>query len=371
MEPPRNDEHLIINLKTTDMINETNFKTALNGKQISLYTLKNKNGLIAQITNFGAIIVSIIVPDRNGKMADIVQGYDTIDEYINGNGPYQGAVVGRVANRIGKGRFTLKNKEYKLAVNNGPNHLHGGITGFNKVVWDVVNQTASSVELHYTSVNGDEGYPGTVNVQVVFTLTDENELRLDYKAVTDETTIVNLASHSYFNLKGEGSGDAMDHYLQINGRFYTPTDDTNVPTGEILSVRETPMDFTVAKMIGKDINADFEQLKFGNGYDHNWVLDHPANELGLAAAAHDPKSGRMMEVYTTQPGVQLYTANWMDNEPGKGGKKYQKRWSFCLETQHFADAVNKPHFPSIILNPGEEYRHSCVHRFGVKVTSNE
>jgi aldose 1-epimerase len=348
------------------MINEANFKKTHNGKQTGLYTLKNKNGLIAQITNYGAIIVSIIVPDRNGNMADIVQGYDTIDEYINGNGPYQGAVVGRVANRIGKGSFILNKKEYKLAINNGPNHLHGGITGFSKVVWDVINTTSASVELKYTSVNGEEGYPGTLTVGLTYNLTDENELQLDYIAITEKTTIVNLASHSYFNLAGEGSGDAMDHDLQIKGRFYTPTDDTNIPTGEIVAVKGTPMDFTVAKKIGRDINVNFEQLKFGNGYDHNWVLEHPVNELGLAAIAHDAKSGRVMEVFTTQPGVQLYTANWMDNEPGKGGKKYQKRWSFCLETQHFADAINKPHFPSITLNPGEEYRHSCVHRFSVK-----
>jgi len=348
------------------MINEDNFKTALNGKQTGLYTLKNRNGLVALITNYGAIIVSIIVPDRNGNFADIVQGYDTIDEYINGNGPYMGAICGRVANRIGKGKFSLKSKDYTLAVNNGPNHLHGGITGFNKVVWDVVKSTSNSLELHYISPGGEEGYPGKISVWVTYTFTDNNELQLDYRAVTNESTILNLASHSYFNLSGEGSGDAMEHNLQISAEYYTPTDETSIPTGEILSVKDTPMDFTVSKKIGRDINADFQQLRFGNGYDHNWVLDHPANILGLAAIAHDPGSGRVMEVYTTQPGVQLYTANWMNNEPGKGGKKYQKRWSFCLETQHLPDAINKPHFPSIILNPGEEYRHTCVHRFSVK-----
>jgi aldose 1-epimerase len=253
-----------------------------------------------------------------------------------------------------------------MDVNSGPNHLHGGITGFSKVVWDVIKTTASSVELHYTSLNGEEGYPGTLNVWITYKLTDENEFRLDYRAVTDETTLINLASHSYFNLAGEGSGDAMDHELKIQAKYYTPTDDTNIPTGEIVTVKGTPMDFTVPKKIGKDINSAHEQLKFGNGYDHNWVLDHPANTLGLAATAYDSKSGRVMEVFTTQPGVQLYTANWMDNEPGKEGRKYQKRWSFCLETQHFADTINKPHFPSIILSPGDEYKHSCVHRFSVR-----
>jgi aldose 1-epimerase len=348
------------------MISEANFKTVHSGKQTGLYTLKNNNGLIAQITNYGAIIVSIYVPDRNGQMADIVQGYDSINEYTSGNGPYQGAICGRVANRIGKGKFILNGKEYNLAVNNGPNHLHGGIKGFNRVVWDVIKSTDNSVQLEYISEDGEEGYPGKVTVSITYTLTDENELRLDYHAITNQTTIFNLASHSYFNLAGEGSGDAMVQELMINAKYYTPTDDSNIPTGEILSVKGNPMDFTTSHAIGRDINKDFEQLKYGNGYDHNWVLDHPADELGLAAIARDPKSGRVMEILTTQPGVQLYSGNWLDNEKGKGGKKYQRRWAFCLETQHFADAVNKPHFPSVILNPGEVYKHTCVHRFYVK-----
>lgn len=347
-------------------LKEESFKSVHDGKQTGLYTLKNKNGLVAQITNYGAIIASIIVPDRNGNFADIVQGYDTIQEYINGNGPYMGAVVGRVANRIGKGQFTLKGKTYKLAVNNGPNHLHGGNKGFNRVVWDVLKTTPNSVVLQYISPDGDEGYPGTVKATVTYTLTDDNELRLDYKATTDKTTVVNLAGHSYFNLAGEGSGDMLSQELMINGRFFTPTDDSNVPTGEILSVKGTPMDFTKPKKIGADILASYEQLRFGNGYDHNWVLDHPANEMGLAAVAYDPKSGRVMEISTTQPGVQLYSGNWLENEKGKGGKLYQKRWAFCLETQHFADAVNIPYFPNIVLNPGEEYNQSCVHKFSTR-----
>jgi aldose 1-epimerase len=277
-----------------------------------------------------------------------------------------GAVCGRIANRIGKGQFTLNNKTYKLAVNNGPNHLHGGIIGFNRVNWSIVNSTAKSVELEYVSRSGEEGYPGTLTARVTYTLTDENELRLDYHATTDETTIVNLASHSYFNLAGEGSGSIYNQELMINGSFFTPTDDTNVPTGEIRSVKGTPMDFTSSHKIGKDIEQNDEQLKFGNGYDHNWVLNHPIGELGLAAVANDPASGRVMEIYTTQPGVQLYSGNWMDGEKGKGGKIYHQRQAFCLETQHFANAINIPHFPSVILNPGEEYRHSCVHRFLTK-----
>lgn len=349
-----------------NLIKEEAFKGTHQGKPTALYTLKNKNGLVAQITNYGAIIVSIFVPDRNGNFADIVQGYDSVSEYINGNGPYMGAICGRSANRIAKGKFILNNKTYTLAVNNGPNHLHGGIVGFNKVVWDVVSSSASKLELAYLAKDSEEGYPGNVKVTVTYTLTDDNELKLDYLATTDQTTIVNLASHSYFNLAGEGSGDIYDQELMINGNFFTPVDETSVPTGEIRSVKDTPMDFTVSKKFGTSIDTEDEQLKFGYGYDHNWVLNHRSGTLGLAAVASDPKSGRVMEIYTTQPGVQLYTANWVENENGKGGKKYQKRWAFCLETQHFADAINKPHFPSTILNPGETYKHTCIHKFSVK-----
>lgn len=344
-------------------IREESFKGVHDGEPTGLYTLKNKDGLIAQITNYGAIIVSIFVPDRKGNLADIVQGYDNIADYINGNGPYMGAICGRCANRIAKGKFTLLNKQYILAVNNGPNHLHGGIKGFNKVVWHVVNVSDSGIKLEYFSVDGEEGYPGNLRVSVTYTLTDENELRIDYSAITDKATVVNLAGHSYFNLAGEGSGSVYDQELMINGTFFTPTDETNIPTGEILGVKGTPMDFTKPKKIGSEIDNDDEQLKFGAGYDHNWVLNHRTGTLGLAAVAQDPFSGRVMEVHTTQPGVQLYTANWIDGEKGKGGKRYGRRWAFCLETQHFADAINKPHFPSTILNPGEEYKHICIYKF--------
>jgi aldose 1-epimerase len=349
-----------------NIIREDAFKGSHNGKPTSLYTLKNKKGLIAQITNYGAIIVSVYVPGRNGKFTDIVQGYDTVEEYINGNGPYMGAICGRCANRIALGKFSLGARQYTLAVNNGPNHLHGGLTGFNKVVWDVISYNPSSVQLEYLSPDGEEGYPGNLRATVKYTLTDENELQLDYKAVTDKTTVVNLASHSYFNLAGEGSGSVYDHELMINGDFFTPTDETSVPTGEIRSVKGTPMDFTTARKIGASIDRQDEQLKYGAGYDHNWVLKNHPGALGLAAVARDPGSGRVMEIFTTQPGVQLYTANWIDNEKGKGGKLYGRRWAFCLETQHFADAINKPHFPSVILNPGEEYKQSTVHKFSIK-----
>jgi aldose 1-epimerase len=349
-----------------NLLKEEAFRTTHQGKPVGLFTLKNKNGLVAQITNYGAIIASIHVPDRNGNMADIVLGYDTIQEYINGNGPYMGAICGRVANRIARGKFNLLDQNYTLAVNNGPNHLHGGITGFSKVVWDVIRLSGNSLELAYLSPDGEEGYPGNLQAYVTYTLTDNDELRLDYRAATDKTTIVNLASHSYFNLAGEGSSSIYDQELMINGVFFTPADETSVTTGEIRSVKGTPMDFTVPKKIGKDIDMDDEQLRFGAGYDQNWVLDHLQGTLGLAAIACDPVSGRVMEVHTTQPGVQLYTANWMENEKGKGGKVYNRRQAFCLETQHFPDAIHKTHFPSTILNPGEVYRHSCVHKFLTK-----
>jgi aldose 1-epimerase len=349
-----------------NIINEKSFAGVHKGKPVELYTIKNRNGLVAQVTNFGAIIVSIFAPDRKGNMMDIVLGYDTASEYINGNDPYMGAVCGRCANRIAHGKFTLQGKEYSLAVNNGPNHLHGGLTGFSKVVWDVVDSSSSHVKMEYLSKDMEEGYPGNLKVTVTYTLTDDNELGIGYRAVTDQATVVNLASHSYFNLSGEGSGPIHDQELMINAAFFTPTDETSVPTGEILSVKGTPMDFTKSHKIGMFIDQDDDQLKYGAGYDHNFVLRHRTGELGLAAVAHDPLSGRVMEVYTTKPGVQLYTANWIDNEAGKGGKRYGRRWAFCLETQHFADSINKPHFPSTILNPGEVYSHRCIYKFSTR-----
>jgi aldose 1-epimerase len=310
--------------------------------------------------------VSILVPDRQGKLADIVLGYDTAEEYIKGNGPYMGAVVGRCANRIAKGKFSLKGVDYTIAVNNGPNHLHGGIKGFSKVVWDVACKAGNFVTFEYYSADGEEGYPGDVRVAVTYTLNDNNELIMEFSATTDKTTVFNLAGHSYFNLAGEGSGSIGKQELQINARFFTPLDENCVPTGEIRPVKGTPMDFTKPVAIGARIDQEDEQLKIGSGYDHNWVLNHRSGTLELAAIAFDPASGRVMEISTTQPGVQLYTANFMEGEKGKGRKVYNKREAFCLETQHFANSVNIPHFPTVILNPGDTYHHSCVHKFSVK-----
>lgn len=348
------------------ILKESSFKTEHRGKDVSLYTLKNKNRVVVQVTNYGAIIVSIYTPDKNGNLADIVQGYDNISSYINGNDPYMGAICGRCANRIAGGKFSLNGKDYTLAVNNGPNHLHGGIRGFDKQVWTVLNQSQNQIDLEYLSKDEEEGYPGNLIVRVSYTLTDDNELKIEYSATTDKATVVNLTSHSYFNLKGEGSGDVLNQQLMINAKYFTPNDQNSVPTGEIHKVEGTPMDFTSLRSIGESIDEDYEQLHFGSGYDHNWVLDHPYNELGLAALAHDPVSGRTMEVLTTQPGLQLYTANWVKGEKGKGGSKYHERWAFCLETQHFVDAINKPHFPSVILEPNKEYNQSTVHRFFIR-----
>lgn len=346
-------------------VNKSKFETVHKGKSVSLYELKNRNGVTAHITNYGAIVVSVIVPDRNGNPADVVLGYDTIDQYQTGNDAYMGAVCGRCANRIGGGKFTLEGRQYQLAVNNGPNHLHGGNIGFDSVVWDVAQSSPDRLRLEYLSHDGEEGYPGELKVSVTYSMTEDNEFGIEYRAAADASTIVNLTSHVYFNLAGEGSGDVLNQRLKIHGDFFTPVDETSIPTGEIRPVKDTPMDFTSPTAIGKAIGFDDEQLRYGNGYDHNWVLNHPADKLGIAAVASDPATGRVMEVYTTQPGLQLYTANWFTDKQGKGGIEYGRHGAFCLETQHFPDAVNKPHFTSTILTPGGVYRHQCIYKFGL------
>jgi aldose 1-epimerase len=353
------------------IINEDAFKGTHKGKPTALYTLKNSRGMVVQITNFGAKIVSIYVPDRNGNFADIVLGFESIEEYINGN-PYFGAICGRYANRIANGNFIIDGKSFQLPVNNGPNSLHGGPEGFNNQVFDakkVINtKNGESVEMFYLSKDGEMGYPGTLNLKVTFTLSDNNELSLDFEGETDKATHVNICSHSFFNLAGEGNGDIMGHELSINSDKFTPVSEALIPTGELRAVAGTPMDFIKQKVIGKNIDDKYDQLDYGKGYDHNWVLNKKkAGELSLAATCYESKSGRVMEVHTTQPGVQLYTGNWLDgNDKGKEGKAYLKRWGLCLETQNFPDSPNKPAFPPTLLRPGEVYKHICLYKFSTK-----
>jgi len=334
------------------------FGKLANGTPVDLFTLTNGSGLVAKITNYGAIITEMHVPDRSGKTGDVVLGFDNLEQYLKSH-PYFGATVGRVANRIAKGRFTLEGKTYQLAVNNGPNHLHGGLKGFDKVVWKAESQTGASVKFSYTSADGEEGYPGQVAVAVLMTLTEKNELIIEYTATADQPTPVNLTNHSYFNLAG--SGDILNHELMIAADHFTPKDATSIPTGEIRAVKGTPMDFTQPHAIGSRF-ARLEEKPVG--YDHNFVLNAGGKSLGLAARAFEPRTGRVLEVSTTEPGVQLYTSNYLDGSLiGKGGVVYRQHCAFCLETQHFPDSVNHPNFPSTILRPGHMYHQTTVHKF--------
>ncbi|WP_182867276.1 aldose epimerase family protein [Stieleria mannarensis] len=335
---------------------------------IQIYTLKNDSGMTVRVTNYGAIIMSIVVPDRDGKMADVALGYNDIASYTNAvDKPYFGAVVGRYGNRIAKGKFTIDDQEYTLAINNPPNSLHGGIIGFDKVIWDgKVDDEANAVTLSYLAKDGEEGYPGNLNCSVTYRLTDDNAIEVDYFATTDKATPINLTQHTYFNLKGEGEGTILEHELMINARRYTPVDETLIPTGKTPAVQGTPFDFTTAKPIGRDIAADNEQLKFGGGYDHNWVLDKggQTGEMTLAATVYEPTSGRVLEISTTEPGIQFYSGNFLDGRlTGKSGKKYVHRGGFCLETQHYPDSPNQPTFPSTILEPDDEYETKTVFKF--------
>ena len=322
--------------------------------------------MVAQITNFGGRVVSLWVPDKNGNFDDIVTGYTTLDGYLNSSEIYYGALIGRYGNRIAKGQFTLNDTVYSLVQNNGENHLHGGTKGFNDVVWKASQPDGQTLVLTYTSPHMEEGYPGNLDVKVQYQLTNENELKIEYWATTDRPTPVNLTHHSFFNLKGDGNATINDHLLQINADFYTPVDDGLIPTGEISSVEGTPMDFRAPTVIGERVDADFDQLKYGGGYDHNWVLVPSETRLNFAARVVEPASGRTMEVYTNEPGLQFYGGNFLDgSDTGKYGKPYEFRTSFCLETQHFPDSPNQPEFPSTILEPGEEYYSVCVYKFGV------
>jgi len=338
------------------------------GKQVRLYSLRNANGLTADIMTYGAIVVSLKTPDSKGRMADIVLGYDNLQDYVK-NSPYFGAIVGRYGNRIAKGKFKLDGAEYTLATNNNANHLHGGIKGFDKVVWDdkpVQRPDAVGVRLSYLSKDGEEGYPGNLKATVTYLLTNANELRIEYEATTDKATPVNLTHHGYFNLTG-GQRDILGHVLTLNADKFTPVDDGLIPTGELTAVKDTPMDFTKATAIGARIANEYEQLKFGGGYDHNWVLNKSGKGMTLAARVSEPTTGRVMEIHTAEPGIQFYSGNFLDGTiTGKGGKVYQHRWGFCLETQHYPDSPNKPNFPSTILRPGEKYETVTMYRFSAR-----
>lgn len=347
-------------------LNPASFVKEVDGKKIALFALKNKFGMEVAITNYGATVVAVSVADRDGNFDDVVLGFDNIEDYINGNDPYMGAVMGRFGNRIAKGKFELDGKEYTLAINNGPNALHGGLKGFDKVVWTANQLDEQTVELTYVSSDMEEGYPGELTVKVTYRVTDDNEFIIEYEANTDKKTILNLTNHSYFNLKGQGKGDVLDHEMMINAKAYTPSDETSIPFGEIKEVADTPMDFTTPKAIGKDINDDFDQLIWGHGYDHNYVLNKPEGELGLVAVTYDDTTGRMMETCTTEPGVQFYSANWLGGLKGKGGVAYENQTAFCLECQHYPDSPNQPDFPTVILNPEDTYTQITVYKFSVK-----
>jgi len=351
-------------------ITKTNWGTA-DGKGVYLWTLTNKNGLVAKISNYGGIMTELWLPDKNGQMADCALGYDNLADYIKAT-PYFGALIGRYGNRIGGGTFKLEGRTYTLAKNDGgKNHLHGGVKGFDKVVWEgkeIQNKNGVGLELTYLSKDLEEGYPGNLNAKVVYMLTNKNELTVEYWATTDKPTVVNLTQHNYYNLAGHNSGTILDHLMMINGDRFTPTDDGLIPTGEILPVAGTPMDFTKPTAIGARVNMDYQPLKFGRGYDHNWILKNKrAGAMSLAAKVVEPKSGRVMEIRTEEPAIQFYCGNFLDGTNiGKGGVKYQHRTGFCLETQHYPDSPNHSNFPSTELKPGQEYHTKTVHKFSTQ-----
>jgi aldose 1-epimerase len=339
------------------------------GDSVALFTLTNAQGVEVRAITYGAILVSLETPDRDGRLDDVVLGFEGLDGYLQGT-PYFGAVVGRYGNRIAGGRFTLDGREYRLATNNGPNHLHGGVRGFDKVLWSAESSgtdSTAAVTFTYTSPSGEEGYPGTVVAHVTYTLDNDNELRVDYRATSDAATPINLTQHSYFNLAGAGSGDILGHELMIAADRYTPVDSTLIPTGQIAPVEGTPLNFRMPAAIGARIDARHEQLRHGGGYDHNFVLNRAAPGLVLAARVYEPTTGRTLEISTTEPGIQFYSGNFLDGTiTGKDGRVYGHRSGFCLETQHYPDSPNQPRFPTTILRPGEEYGSTTVFAFGVR-----
>ncbi len=350
-------------------LNRKDFQTTINGKKTDLYILRNRKGYEVAITNYGGAIVAIMVPDKDGKVANVIQGHDNIQDVINSPEPYLSTLIGRFGNRIKDGKFTLNKKEYQLAINNGPNALHGGPKGFHTKVWDARQMGPRSLALNCVSSYGEEGFSGEVRVTVEFTFTDDNELVLEYLATTNKKTIINLTHHAYFSLAGIANPTPTIDNLQceINADLYLPIDDTCIPTGEIRFVEGTPFDFRKPKAIGQDINADDIQIKNGNGYDHCFVLNkQEEGELSYAAKISEPVSGRTMEVYTTEPGMQVYSDNWATGYPGQHGATFPKRSAICFECQHFPDSPNRPYFPSVVLRPDEQYKQKTVYKFGVE-----
>ena len=351
------------------LMKKADFQSVVDGKNTDLYTLKNKNGIEITVTNFGGRVVEIWAPDKNGKFDDIVLGHDHIDKYVNYKGErFLGATIGRYGNRIAEGKFELDGVTYQVPVNDGPNSLHGGTKGFDMVVWDAKQVSPQLLELYYVSADGEQGYPGKLTVKMTYELNDKNEFIIRHHATTDKKTVLNLTHHSFFNLHGAGNGTINDHQLMLNADKFIPVNSVLIPTGEILSVDNTPMDFRTSTLIGTRADNDYEQLKFGHGYDHNWVLARKSkNDLELAATVYEPTSGRVLEVWTTEPGIQFYGGNFFDGSmTGKQGKKYNYRASLALETQHFPDSPNHPQFPSTVLQRGEEYNHTCVYKFTTK-----
>ena len=356
------------NSKEEFVLKATDFQKTIDGKVTNLYLLKNDQ-IKVYITNYGGRIVSLLTPDRSGQIGDVVLGFKSIDDYLSANGPYHGALIGRVGNRIAKGKFKLGSETYSLPINNNENHLHGGPEGFNNQVWKVKAADDSSITMNYFSSDGEMGYPGNLDVEVMYSLNDENELLITYKATTDKSTPVNLTNHAFFNLAGEANGTINDHLLKLNADHFTPVDKTLIPLGENRSVEGTPFDFRIPKTIGRDLNLQETdlQMEYGGGYDHNFVLNKEKDgEMSLAAYVIDPKSGRRMDIFTEEPGIQFYGGNFMDgSDIGKYGKKFLYRESFALETQHFPDSPNQPSFPNIILLPGDIYQTKSIYKFSV------
>ncbi len=353
-------------MKTLSGLDTAHFEKQIDGKQTALVVLSNANGSELALLNYGARIVSLLVPDRHGRMVDVVTGHDSIDDYLTTEEPYFGAVCGRYANRIALGRFELDGVHYTLAQNNGPNSLHGGTKGFNFRVWDVVRHDAQTAVFAYKAADGEEGFPGTLAVQVTYTLTDDNTVRIEYKATTDKPTVLNLTNHSYFNLSGEGDPCANDHLLTIFADTFLPIDATSIPYGKAQKVAETPMDFRTPHTVGERIDADDEQLRFGCGYDHTFVVNKPLGDFGRCVACVSPQTGIRLEVYSTEPGVQFYSSNWMTgNMRGKHDHRYPKRAALCFETQHFPDSPNKPDYPSVVLRPNQTFESKTEFRFTV------